>query len=79
MLLIREDYGLRRYGLPGGRVERYESPAEAVVREAREETGLAVQVIDLVGVYGAFGEKQHVAYAYLCEILDGRQLLRPAR
>ena len=37
------------WSIPGGRVEPGESDAEATVREVLEETGLAVEVLDLVG------------------------------
>ena len=37
--------------LPCGWVEPYESPVEAAVREAREETGLTVKPIHLVDVF----------------------------
>lgn len=36
----------------GGAIDPGESPAEAAVREAREETGLEVRLVRLVGVYG---------------------------
>jgi ADP-ribose pyrophosphatase YjhB (NUDIX family) len=49
LLQRRSDNG--RWGLPGGSVEIGEAVAEAVVREVEEETGLAVQVVRLVGVY----------------------------
>jgi 8-oxo-dGTP diphosphatase len=37
------------WSIPGGRVEPGESDAEATAREVLEETGLAVEVLDLVG------------------------------
>lgn len=49
LLQRRSDNGL--WGLPGGSVEIGESVTTAVVREVREETGLAVEVERLVGVY----------------------------
>lgn len=49
LLQRRSDNGL--WGLPGGSVEIGESVTTAVVREVREETGLAVTVDRLVGVY----------------------------
>lgn len=49
LLQRRADNG--RWGLPGGSVEIGETVAAAVVREVQEETGLAVRVDRLVGVY----------------------------
>ncbi|MEE3917885.1 NUDIX hydrolase [Micromonospora sp. BRA006-A] len=43
--------GARRWGLPGGRLRHDESPADAVVRAVRAETGWAVAPADLVGLY----------------------------
>ena len=49
LLQRRSDNGL--WGLPGGSVEIGESVRDAIVREVREETGLSVEVVRLIGVY----------------------------
>jgi glycerol 3-phosphatase-2 len=49
LLTKRED--LEIWCLPGGHVDAGESIAETAIREAREETGLEVQLTRLVGIY----------------------------
>jgi 8-oxo-dGTP diphosphatase len=51
LLLIKRGHapGAGLWSLPGGRVEPGETDAEALVRELREETGLAVEAGALVG------------------------------
>ena len=50
VLLVKENYGRRRWGLPGGALDPGESPSAAAIREAAEETGLRVQLSHLVSV-----------------------------
>ncbi|UAL48262.1 NUDIX domain-containing protein [Sutcliffiella horikoshii] len=68
------------WSLPAGAIEPGESPAEAVVREVREETGLTIEPINIIGVFG--GEKFRHIYAngdqveyqvtiYECKIVSG--------
>jgi 8-oxo-dGTP diphosphatase len=61
LLLIQRgtEPGRGQWSLPGGRVEKGETMAEAVVREVYEETGLAVLVDVLVGLVERISESHH--------------------
>ncbi len=43
--------GMGRWSIPGGLVEVGEKLADACVREAEEETGLKIHVLELIGAY----------------------------
>ena len=66
----------RVWVLPGGLVEPEEIPADAAVREAWEETGLMVELTEILGVYG--GRELRVEYtngdsaSYVGTIFRGR-------
>jgi NADH pyrophosphatase NudC (nudix superfamily) len=51
------------YGLVTGFLERDESPEEGVLREVREELGLAGEIASLVGVY-PFAQRNELIVAY---------------
>lgn len=68
------------WGLVGGAIDLGETPAEAVVREVFEETGLNVEPKTIIGVFG--GEKFRYIYpngdkveyfilVFECEIISG--------
>ncbi len=78
LLQRRSDNG--RWGLPGGAIDPGEEPADAVVREVLEETGLRVVPVRVVGVYG--GPDLHLTYpngdqvmvisiTFLCRVVGG--------
>jgi 8-oxo-dGTP diphosphatase len=87
--IVRDEYGrlllIRRghppaeglWSLPGGRVESGESDAAAVVRELREETGLRVEIGELVGTVSRPGPDEVVydIYDYAATVAGGA--LRP--
>src|SRR6266436_3407661 len=66
--------GLRRdidwWNLPGGGMEAGETVDEALRREVREETGLEVEIGQLVGVYSK-PQKQEVVLAFRCRVIGG--------
>jgi len=51
VLLVNHTYGKLNWEVPGGYSEPGESALETVLREVRQETGLAVVVERLTGVY----------------------------
>ena len=58
--------------VPGGRLERNETLAQAVAREVREETGLIVEVGALACVVERMGDDFHfVILDYLARVIGG--------
>jgi 8-oxo-dGTP pyrophosphatase MutT (NUDIX family) len=79
LLLARHAAG-ELWSTPGGAIEPGETPAEAVVREAREELGVEVRPTALMGVFGGkdyevvYPNGDRVAYvttAFECEHVAG--------
>ncbi len=71
-----------RWGLPGGWLGPNESPAECVVREVAEETGLDIEVVRLGTVEFRAASRAtsaphgQVGLVYVCRVLGGD--LRPS-
>lgn len=59
-ILLTKNADVNSWTLPGGSIEPNESPKDAAVREMREETGLLVEPVRIIGVYG--GPEYRVVY-----------------
>lgn len=68
------------WGLPCGFVEANETPEEGILREVREETGLQVEIRQLVGVFtrkpsAKYGPYTTISIVHLCEVVSGELTL----
>jgi len=68
----RTDYDL--WNLPGGRLEKGETPWEGVIREVKEETGFNVEVEKITGVYSK-PYSDDIVLQFTCKIISGELTL----
>ena len=73
LLIKRADNG--KWAMPGGALEVGETPAEGVVREALEETGVRCRAVSLIGVFdsrfcGTLSRHHLYHFTFLCEPLN---------
>ena len=78
VVLVSHWYAPWAWTLPGGGVDRGETPEQAAIREAREETGFEVKTIaGEIGTYiGSMGKRDKVKVFYTGDF-EGSLALRP--
>ena len=75
----RKDYGplAKRWEFPGGKLEKGESGEDAIIREIKEELGVAIQVKRLLlTIEHQYADFSLTMHGYLCEIIQGSLELR---
>ncbi len=77
-VLLQKRGDCNMWGFPGGALELDETPETAAIREVKEETGLDVEIVDLIGIYTEFdavcanGDRyQSICVAYTLQAVDG--------
>ena len=77
-ILLQRRGDCNMWGLPGGTVELGETPQMAAIREVKEETGLDVEIGELIGIYTDFNvvcpngdQFQSILIAYELSIVGG--------
>jgi 8-oxo-dGTP diphosphatase len=70
ILLFKHTYRKFEWGIPAGGLEHREQPADAIIREFREETGIQIEIERLLTVVSA-REDHHISMVYLCKIVSG--------
>jgi len=74
LILIKRKYApfKGKYALPGGFIRYNEDPKQALIREVREETNLAVEIIRNIGTYDQKGRDPRgkiVSTAFKCNLV----------
>ena len=80
IILIKRRYApyKDKYALPGGFIKYNEDPEQAILREVREETNLAVKIISKIGTYDQKGRDPRgkiVSTAFKCRLVKDLSML----
>jgi len=75
-VLLVQRHTPRFWELPGGGMAPGENAAQTVVREVQEETGVRVEIVELLGWYERTGFRAHRSPVYVCRPSRGQPQLQ---
>lgn len=80
-ILLQQRTDDNSWSLPAGAIEPGETPAQALIREVWEETGLKVEPLGILGVFGGEngfrytcpnGDRvEYLVILFLCQVIEG--------
>lgn len=71
VLMVEHAFHVERpWGLPGGWVDKNESPAETLKREYQEELSIHIEVVQILQAEQVDYDRNHIDVAYLCSTQD---------
>jgi 8-oxo-dGTP diphosphatase len=81
IILVKRRYApyKDKYALPGGFIKYNEDPEQAIIREVREETNLAVEIINKIGTFDQKGRDPRgkiVSTAFKCRLVKDLSMLQ---
>lgn len=77
ILVVRQNYGEGRWMLPGGEIERGESPRHATQEETEEETGLLIDESNLRLIAFFVQRPNGIVFLYETKIFSGEIVKDP--
>ncbi|KKR31728.1 MAG: hypothetical protein UT65_C0019G0010 [Parcubacteria group bacterium GW2011_GWF2_39_8b] len=77
MLVVRQNYGEKKWMLPGGNIERGESPRHAAQEETEEEAGTLIDEKELKLIACFVQRPNGIVFLYETRIFSGEILQEP--
>ncbi len=76
LVINRNKYGFKFVTIPGGHIEKNESPEETVIRETFEETSIKIANPRLI-ITEIFNKDYDQQFIFLCQYISGEPAIQP--
>ncbi|MCK4589558.1 MAG: NUDIX hydrolase [Nanoarchaeota archaeon] len=73
LLMLKRNFEPQgKFDIPGGFVDNRESIEKAAIREAKEETGFDVELVQKFGIYDYFDKAEKTVHVFIGKIIGGK-------